>query len=60
MARPQPLPLLLAALLLSPQILLLFLMFLLIPRPPGAERLVGTREAFRIRPLSIVHSATVA
>ena len=34
--------------LLLPQFLLLFLLFLLNPRPPGAERLVGTREAFRI------------
>ena len=48
MARLQPLPLLLAARLLLPQFLLLFLLFLLNPRPPGAERLVGTREALRI------------
>ena len=48
LARLQPLPLLLAARLLLPQFLLLFLLFLLNPRPPGAERLVGTREAFRI------------
>ena len=48
LARPHPLPLLLPARLLLPQFLLLFLLFLLNPRPPGAERLVGTREAFRI------------
>ena len=48
LARPHPLPLLLAARLFLPQFLLLFLLFLLNPRPPGAERLVGTREAFRI------------
>ena len=48
LARPHPLPLLLPARLLLPQFLLLFLLFLLNPRPPGAEWLVGTREAFRI------------
>ena len=48
LARPQPLPLFLPARLLLSQFLLLFLLFLLILRPPGAERLVGTREAFRI------------
>ena len=46
--RHYPLPLPLSARLLLPQFLLLFLLFLLHPRPPGAERLVGTREAFRI------------
>ena len=51
LARPHPLPLLLPARLLLPQFLLLFLLFLLNPRPPGAERLVGTREAFRINHL---------
>ena len=49
LARPHPLPLRLPARLLLPQFLLLFLLFLLNPRPPGAERLVGTREAFRIK-----------
>ena len=48
LARPHPLPLPLPARLLLPQFLLLFLLFLLNPRPPGAERLVGTREALRI------------
>ena len=42
------LPLPLSARLLLPQFLLLFLLFVLNPRPPGAEWLVGTREAFRI------------
>ena len=49
MLRLYPLPLPLPARLLLPQFLLLFLLFLLNPRPPGAERLVGTREAFRIK-----------
>ena len=48
LARPHYLLLLLAARLLLPQFLLLFLLFVLNLRPPGAERLVGTREAFRI------------
>ena len=48
--RPYPLPLLLSARLLLPQFLLLFLLFLLNPRPPGAEWLVGTRGALRITP----------
>ena len=46
--RLYPLPLPLSARLLLPQFLLLFLLFLLNPRPPGAEWLVGTREALRI------------
>ena len=48
LARPHPLPLLLPARLLLPQFLLLFLLFALNPRPPGAEWLVGTRGALRI------------
>ena len=55
LARPHPLPLLLPARLLLPQFLLLFLLFLLNPRPPGAEWLVGTREAFRISVEVLVH-----
>ena len=48
LARPYPLPLPLPARLLLLQFLPLFLLFSLTTRPPGAEWLVGTREAFRI------------
>ena len=44
LARPHPLPLLLPARLLLPHFLVLFLLFLLNPRPPGAEGWWGRAE----------------